>query len=105
MAIVVQDELIFKVPRPWWRSEWLCNPGVATFLSVEVVFGSEEGLTIGPAFGTKSVAAKAICSMLIVLAVVGLGVERNDGDLAPAIEVVAVVWEGEDSNLIFSLGL
>ena len=43
--------------------------------------------------------------MLIVLAVVGLGVKRNDGDLAPTIEVVAVVREGEDENLIFSLRL
>ena len=45
--------------------------------------GPEDGLIIGPAFSVESAAAKAIYLMLIVLAIEGLGVERNDGDLAP----------------------
>jgi hypothetical protein len=46
---------------------------------------------------------EVIYSMLIVLAVERLKVERNDGDLAPTIGVVAVGWEGEDNDLIFGL--
>ena len=73
-------------------------------MGVEVIFGSEDGLIIGPAFGAENVAAKAIYSMLIVLAVEGLAVERDDGDLSPTARAVAVGREGEDGNLIFSLG-
>jgi len=72
MAVVVQDELVLEVPRSWWRSAWWCNPGVANFVGVEVVFSPKDGLIIGPALGAESVVAKAICSMLIVLAVVGV---------------------------------
>ena len=103
MAVVVQDELVLEIPGPGWRSVCSCNPGVVTFVGFEVIFAPEDGLIIGPAFGTESVAAEAIYSMLIILAVKGLGVERNDGYLAPTVGAVAVGREGEDSNLVFGL--
>ena len=80
-----------------------CNPGVAMFVSFEFFFTPEDGLIIGPAFGAESVAVEAIYSMLIILAVKGLRVERNDGYLAPTVGAVAVGREGEDSNLVFGL--
>ena len=41
--------------------------------------------------------------MLVVLAVEGLGVQRYNRDLAPAVGAVAVGREGEYSDLIFGL--
>ena len=38
VAVVVEDELILKVPGPWWRSTPLCNPRVATLAVVEIFF-------------------------------------------------------------------
>ena len=78
MAVVVQDELVLEVPGPWWRSACSCNPGVATFIILEVFFALEDGLVIGPALGAESVTAEVINPMLIVLAVKGLVVERDD---------------------------
>ena len=48
------------------------------FLGVEVVFGPEDGLIIGPAFYAEGVAAEAIYPMLIIFAVEGLRVEQDD---------------------------
>jgi hypothetical protein len=45
---------------------------------LEVFFAPEDGIIIGLALGTESVAAKAIFPMLIVLAVEGLRVKRDD---------------------------
>ena len=78
MNVVIQDELVFEVPGPWWRSTWLCNLGVATLVILEFFFALEDGLVVGPALAAESVAAKAIFPMLIVLAVEGLRVERDD---------------------------
>ena len=58
---------------------------------------------IGPAIGAKGIAVKTPCLLLVVLAAKGLGVQRDDRDLTPAVGVVAVGREGEDSDLIFSL--
>ena len=73
-------------------------------MSFEVFFAPEDGLVIGSAFGAESVAAEAIYAMLIILAVKGLIVERNDGYLAPTVGAVAVGREGEDDDLVSSLG-
>ena len=103
MAVIVQDELVLKVPGPWWRSTPPCNPGVATLAVVEIFFALANDLLVGPTIGTKSVAVKAFCPLLVVLAIEGLEVQRDDQDLAPAVGVVAVVQEGEDSDIIFGL--
>ena len=73
-------------------------------MSFEVFFAPEDGLIIGSAFGAESVAAEAIYAMLIVLAAKGLGVERDNGDLMPTVGAVAVGQEGEDDDLVSSLG-
>ena len=78
MAVVVQDELILEVPRPWWRSTPSCNPGVATLAVVEIFFALADDLLVGPTIGAKSVAMEAFCAMLVILAVKGLVVERDD---------------------------
>ena len=103
VAVVVQDELIFEVPGPWWRSTPLPNPRVAALGVLEVFFTLADDLLIGPMIGAKSIAVKAIRPLLVFLAVEGLGVQRDDRDLAPAVGAVAVGREGEDSNLIFGL--
>jgi hypothetical protein len=72
MAVEVQDKFVLEIPRPWWTSACSCNLGVATFMGFEVIFAPEDGLIISPAFGVESVAVKAICLMLIVLAIEGL---------------------------------
>ena len=41
--------------------------------------------------------------LLVILADEGFGVHRDDRDLAPAVGVVAVGWEGEDGCLIPNL--
>ena len=67
---------------------------------LEIFFAPTDDIFIGPTIGTKSVAMEAFCPMLVVLAVEGLGVQRDDRDLASAVGVTAVGWEGEDSGLI-----
>ena len=54
------------------------NPGVATLVVLEVFFALADDLFVGPAIGTESVVVKVICPVLIVLAVEGLRVERDD---------------------------
>ena len=103
MAIIVQDKLVLKVPGPWWRSAPSCNPGVATLAVVEIFFALADDLLVGPTISVKSIAVKAFCPLLVVLAIEGLGVQQDDRDLAPAVGVVAVVQEGEDSDIIFGL--
>ena len=46
---------------------------------------------------------KTFRPLLVVLASEGFGVYRDDLDLAPAVGVVAVGWEGEDGRLIPNL--
>ena len=103
MAVVVRDELILEVPGPWWRSTPSSNPGVATLVVLEIFFTLADDLLIGPTIGTKGIAVKAICPLLVILAVEGLRVQRDNQDLAPAVEAVAVGREGEDNDLIFGL--
>jgi len=78
VAVVVQDELVLKVPGPWWRSTPPCNPGVATLAVVEIFFALADDLLVGPTIGTKSVAVKAFCPLLVVLAIEGLRIQRDD---------------------------
>ena len=79
------------------------NPGIATLTVVEIFFTLADDVFIGPTISTKSIVVEAFCSMLVVLTVEGLGVQRDDRDLALAVRTVAVGQEGEDSDLIFGL--
>jgi hypothetical protein len=100
MAVVIQDELVFEVPVPWWKWTPPSNPGV-TMLSVFVIFlGLLDGCLVGPTIGAETVAVKMFHPLLIVFADEGLGVQRDDRDLAPVVGVAAVGWEVEDSGLI-----
>ena len=74
MAVVVQDELVLEVPGPWWRSMPSSNPGVAMLVVLEIFFTLADELLISPATGTKGIAVKVICPLLVILAVEGLGV-------------------------------
>jgi len=103
MAVIVPDELVLEIPGPWWRSTWRCNPGVATLAILEVFFAPADGLFVGPAIGVESVAVKEILLVLLVLTVEGFGVERDDQDLTPTVEAVAVGREGVDGDLVFGL--
>jgi len=103
VVIVVQDELVFEVPGPWWRSTPSPNPGVVALGVLEVFFALADYILIGPTISAKSIAVKALCPLLIVLTVEGLGIQRYNRDLAPAVRVVAVGREGEYCDLIFSL--
>ena len=94
---------MLEVPRPWWRSTPSPNPRVAALGVLEVFFTLADDLLIGPTISAKRVAVKAFCPLLVVLAVEGLRVQRDDRDLVPAIGAVAVGRKGEDSNLIFGL--
>jgi hypothetical protein len=103
MVVVVQDKLTFKVPRLWWRSTPSPNLGVAALGVLEIFFILADDLLVGLTNGTKRIAVKMFFPMLVVLTVEGLGVQRDDRDLGPAIGAVAVGREGEDRNLIFGL--
>ena len=103
LAVVVQEEFVFKVPGPWWRSTPSPNPGVAGLSVFEIFFALLDDLLIGPSISAKSVAVKAFCPPLVILTIEGLGVQLDDRDLAPTVGAIAVGWEGEDSNLIFGL--
>ena len=74
MAVVVLDELVLEVPGPWWRSMPSSNPGVAMLVVLEIFFTLADELLISPATGTKGIAVKVICPLLVILAVEGLGV-------------------------------
>ena len=76
------------------------NPGVAT-LSVFVIFlGLLDDCLVGSTISAETVALKTLRPLLIVFTGEGLGVQRDDRDLASAVGVTAVGWEGEDSGLI-----
>ena len=75
MAVVVQDELVFEVPGPWWRSTPSSNPGVVTLVVLEIFFTLADDILVGSMIGAKSVAVEAFCLLLVVLAVEGLGVQ------------------------------
>jgi len=64
----------------------------------------QDDVLIGTTIGAKGVAVKTLHPLLVVLAGDGLRVQRDDQDLTPAIRVAAVGREGEDSDLIPSLG-
>ena len=81
----------------------MCNPGVATLAVVEIFFALADDLLVGPTIGAKSVAVEAFCPLLVVLAVEGLGVQRDDQDLVLAVGAIVVGREGEDIDLVFGL--
>ena len=75
MVVVVQDELVFEVPGPWWRWMPPSNPGVAT-LSVFVIFlGLLDDCLIGSTISAETVALKTLRPLLIVFTGEGLGVQ------------------------------
>ena len=103
VAVVVQDELVLEVPGPRWRWTPPSNPRVAALGVLEIFFGLQDDVHVGPTIGAKGVAVKTLRPLLVVLAGDGLRVQRDDQDLAPAVRAVAVGQEGEDSDLIFGL--
>ena len=103
MAVVVQDELVLEVPGPRWRWTPPSNPRVAALGVLEIFFGLQDDVLVGPTIGAKGVAVKTLRPLLVVLAGDGLRVQRDDQDLAPEIRVAVVGREGEDSNLISSV--
>ena len=103
MTVVIQDKLIFEVPGPWRCWTPPCNPGVATLVVIEIFLGLEDDSLVGPTAGTEAVVVKTFHPLLVVLASEGFGVHRDDRDLAPALRVVVVGWEGEDGRLIPNL--
>ena len=70
---------------------------------LEIFFALADDFLVGLTIGTESVAVEVICTLLIILAVEGLGVQRDDRDLALAIRAVVVGREGKDGDLIFIL--
>ena len=78
MAVVVQDELIFEVPGPWWRWTPPSNPGVAVLGIIEIFFTPLDDFLVGPVIGAKSVAVKALFPLLVIFAGEGLRVQRDD---------------------------
>ena len=104
MAVVVQDELVFENPRPRWRWAPPSNPEAAALSVFKIFLSLQDDSLIGPTISAEVVAVKTLSPLLIVLASNGLGIQRNDRDLVSAIGVAAVGREGEDSDLIPSLG-
>ena len=80
------------------------NPGVVALGVLEVFFATADDFFVGPAIGTKGIAVKTLSPLLVVLAAEGLGVQRDVRDLAPTVGAVAVGREGEDDDLVSSLG-
>ena len=78
MAVVLQDDLVFEVPGPWWRWTPPSNPGVAVLGIIEIFFTPLDDFPVGPVIGAKSVAVKALFPLLVVFAGEGLGVQRDD---------------------------
>ena len=70
---------------------------------LEIFFALADDFLVGLTIGTESVAVEVICTLLIILAVEGLGTHRDDRDLAPTVGSIAVGREGEDGDLIFGL--
>ena len=103
VAVVIQDELMFEVPGPRWRWTPPPNSGVAALGVFEIFFTLADDFLVGPAIGAKGIVVKTLCPLLVVLAAEGLGVQRDDRDLALAVRVVAVGREGEDCDMIFGL--
>ena len=81
----------------------LSNTGVAALGVLEIFFGLQDDVLVGPTIGAKGVTVKTLRLLLVILAGDGLKVQRDDRNLKPAIGVAAVGREGEDSDLIFSL--
>ena len=81
----------------------LSNTGVAALSVLEIFFGLQDDILVGPTIGVKDVALKMLHPLLVVLASNGLRVQRDDRDLTPAVRVAAVGREGEDRDLISSL--
>ena len=103
VSVVVKDELIFEVLGPRWRWTPPSNSGVAALGIFEIMLGSLDDLLVGPTIGAKGIAVKTLRPLLVVLAGEGLGVQRDDRDLAPAVRAAAVGREGEDSDMVFNL--
>ena len=96
MAVVIQDELIFEVPRPWWRWMPLFNPGVATLSVFEIFLSLQDDCLVGPTIGAEAVAVKMLRPLLIVLTSEGVGVQQDDRDLALAVGIIAVDEDASD---------
>ena len=103
LAVVVQEEFVFEVPGPWWRSTPSPNPGVAALGVLEIFFTLADDLLVGPTIGAKRIAVKMFFPLLVVLTIEGLAVQRDDRDLALAVGTIAVGREGEDCDMIFGL--
>ena len=103
VAVVVQDELVFEIPRPRWRWAPPSNPEVAALSVFKIFLSLQDDSLIGPTISAEVVAVKMLSPLLIVLAGEGVGVQRDDRDLAPAVRVAAVGQEVEDSGLIPNL--
>ena len=63
----------------------------------------KDDLLVGPTVGAEAIAVKMFRPLFVVLVGEGFGVHRDDRDLAPAVGVAVVGWEGEDSRLIPNL--
>ena len=100
MAIVVQDEVIFKVPGPYWRPP-VFQPGVTSFGVVKVLFDLIQCNLILMLSCADIVPTMAIVPCFLVLATDFVRVKANDGDLAPLRRCSEVGWKGEQSHLVF----
>jgi len=69
----------------------------------EIFIGLKDDLLVGPTVGAEAAAVKTFRPLLVVLAGEEFGVHRDDRDLAPAVGVATVGWEGEDGRLIPNL--
>ena len=68
----------------------------------EIFLGLKDDLLVGPTVGAEAVAVKER-PLLVVLAGEGFEIHRDDRDLAPAVGVAVVGWEGEDGRLVPNL--
>ena len=103
VAVVVQDELVLEVPGPWRRWVLSSNPGVAALGILEIFFGLQDDVLVGPTIGAKGVAVKSLRPLLVIFAGDRLKVQRDDRNLKPAVGVAAVGREGEDNDLVLGL--
>ena len=68
-----------------------------------IFLGLLDDCLVGSTISAETVALKTLRPLLIVFTGEGLGVQRDDRDLAPAIGVAAVGWEVEDGRLVPNL--
>ena len=75
VAVVVQDELVLEVHGPRWRWTPPSNPRVAALGILEIFFGLQDDVLVGPTIGAKGVAVKTLRPLLVILAGKGLRVQ------------------------------